>query len=435
MDNNKTPRTYDEAFLFAMGETNPTSNSKKRTRMFADFYDVVPVAVNDEDGNEVDVILSPNHVEKFQTMLAKPIPLTVSRPVQEASPQTMFPTRDTVNSIGEFGAYSSYLSKRRYTLLTKDMTELLNQDWEIKPSQRFIAARALIGSVIIDTENHRGLLILALEVYGRDPDIDSHAEQRSSTGSTRQSTSIPSVGQNDFEIFTMRQTEGSNISIKLILGTHTFNALVTASTRIDNLVDQPECGPNTVNFGVSPQSHLKYKLYLDAESWSDSLALDKKTNLQSIYTHSRLMQLRQLRTRFHKIDTYSASRSSLFHGHLQQPMTVFTYGKSTTSINSGALSSRFLAMLATSVMRDGQDAHLGKTIVENLLTEFNKETKAKHVIQRVLQLFGDNDTIPIIGNTDLNYIAEELATLLASYLSSTNKKSVIPSLADHLKSY
>ncbi|KAI7894744.1 uncharacterized protein EV154DRAFT_548890 [Mucor mucedo] len=126
---------------------------------------------------------------------------------------------------------------------TKDMIELLNQNWEIKPSQHFTATKVLIGSVIIDTENNYGLLILIFGVYGRDPDIDSHAEQRSSTGSTRQTTSVPSVGQNDFEIFTMRQTEGSNISIELILGTHSFNALVIASTRIDNLVDHPECGP------------------------------------------------------------------------------------------------------------------------------------------------------------------------------------------------
>ncbi|KAI7894762.1 uncharacterized protein EV154DRAFT_414677 [Mucor mucedo] len=290
---------------------------------------------------------------------------------------------DTVNSIGEFGAYSSYLSKRYYIDLTKDIIELLNQDWEINPSQRFISATALIGSVIIDTENHRGLLILALEVYGRDPDIDSHAEQRSSTGSTLQSTPVPSVGHNDFEICTMRQTEGSNVSIKLIFGIHSFNALITASARIDSVVHQPECGPNTVHLGVSPNSQLKYNLYLDSESWSDFLALDKKTDLQ-------LMQLRQLRTRFHKLDTYSASRSALFHGYLQQPMTVFAYGKNTTSINSGSLSSRFLTMLATSVMRDGQNAHLGKVNVENLLTEFNKETKAKRVIQRVLELFGDS---------------------------------------------
>lgn len=418
-----------------MGETNRSGHSKKRALMFADFYDVVPVAITDEDGNELDVILSPSHIEQFQTMLAKPTQLTLRRPTQDVSPNNMFRTCDTVNSIGEFGAISQYLTKRHYTELNKDMIETLNQDWEIKPSQRFIAARALVGSIIIDTENHRGLLILALEVYGRDPDIDSHAEQRSSTGSTRQSTSVPSLGHNDFEICTMHQTEGSNISMKLILGTHSFNALVTASTRIDNLVDQPECGPNTVNFVVPPRFHLKYKLYLDSQSWSDSLTLDKKTNLNSIYTHSRLMQLRQLKTRFHKIDTYSSSRSSLFHGYLQQPMTVFTYGKSTTSINSGALSSRLLATLATSVMRDGENARLGKNSVEKLLSEFTKETKAKLVFLRILQLFDDGDIIPIIGNTDLNSLAEELATLLAPYISTANKKSVIPSLADHLKSY
>lgn len=117
-------------------------------------------------------------------------------------------------------------------------------------------------------------------------------------------------------------------------------------------------------------------------------------------------------------------------------MTVFTYGKSTTSINSGALSSRLLATLANSVMRDGENVRLGKNSVEKLLSEFTKETKAnKLVFLRILQLFDDGDIIPIIGNTDLNSLAEELATLLAPYISTANKKSVIPSLADHLKSY
>lgn len=147
------------------------------------------------------------------------------------------------------------------------------------------------------------------------------------------------------------------------------------------------------------------------------------------------MQLRQLKTRFHEIDTYSSSRSLLFHGYLQQPMTVFTYGKGTTSINSGALSSRLLAALATSVMRDGENARLGKTIVEKLLSEFTKETKAKLIFLRVLQLFNNGDNISIIGNTDLNSLAEDLAILLAPYISTANKKSVIPSLTDHLKSY
>ncbi|CAO3614208.1 unnamed protein product [Mucor hiemalis] len=323
-------------------------------------------------------------------MLAKSTSLTLTRPTQDSSPESTFKICTTVNSIGEFGAISQYVKKRQY----KDMIELLNQDWEIKPNQRYIAARALIGSVIIDTENHRGLLILTLEVYGRDPDIDSHAEQRSSNGSTRQSTSVPSLGHNDFEIRTMNQTEGNNTSIKLVLGIYPFNALVTASVRIDNLVDQPECGPNTVNFVMPPQNHLKYKLFLDSQSWSDSLKLDEKTNINSIYTHSRLMQLRQLKSRFHEIDTYSSSRSSLFHGHLQQPVTVFTY-----------------------------------------VSEFKKETKAKLVLTRILQLFDDGDNIPIFGNTQLNGLVEELANMLAPYLSTTNKKSVIPSLTDHLKSY
>ncbi|KAG2226114.1 hypothetical protein INT45_011731 [Circinella minor] len=184
MDNLNPRRTYSQAFLYAMGETNGSDRSKKRALMFADFYDVVPVALRDEDGNEVDLILSPSHIEQLQTMLANPQQLTLTRPAQDVPPADMFPTRDTVHSLGESGRISQYLSKRHYIELDKNITDTLNQDWEIKPSQRFMVARALVGSVIVDTENHRGLLILSLELYGRDPDIDNHAEQRSSVGST-----------------------------------------------------------------------------------------------------------------------------------------------------------------------------------------------------------------------------------------------------------
>lgn len=334
----------------------------------------------------------------------------------------MIQTKDTVHDIGEFGTISSYLAKREYAELNSDMIEILNQDWEIKPTQRFTSARALIGSVIIDTENHRGLLILSLEVYGRDPEIDSHAEQRTSNGSSRKSTSVPTLDQNNFQICTLHQTEGKNVSFKLIFGTHPFNALVTASVRIDNLIDKPECGPNTFNFIVPPDSNTKYKLYIDSQSWSDSLTLDQKTNLCSIYTHSRLMQLRQLQTRFHEIDTYLSSRSALFHGYLQQPVTVFTFCKSSTSNSSGIISSRLLATLATLVIRDGENSLLEKKTVEKLLSELKDQTKVKIIFLRLLELFNDGDSIPIIGNTELNSLAEELASLLASYLSTANKK-------------
>lgn len=262
-----------------MGEMDRNRHSKKRALMFADFYDVAPVALIDEDSNEVDVILSPTRIEQLQTMLNKPQQLTLRRPVQDVPPSNMFPTCDTVHSIGEFGAISQYLLKRNYIEMNKDMTATLNQDWEMKPNQRFMVARALVGSVIIDTENHRGLLVLSLEVYGRDPDIENHAEQRSSVRSTHQSTSVPPLGNNDVWIGTLRQSEGINVSMKLIIGAHSFNALITSSVRIDNLVDQPECGPNTVNFVVPPQSATQLKIFLNAQLWSDSLVFDSNNSL------------------------------------------------------------------------------------------------------------------------------------------------------------
>ncbi|KAI9489924.1 hypothetical protein BDB00DRAFT_931643 [Zychaea mexicana] len=194
--------------------------------MFADFYDVVPVALTDEDGSEVDLILSPSHIEQLQTMLARPQQITLTRPTQELSPVNMFPTRDTVHSLGEKGAISNYLSKRHYIELNKEITETLNQDWEIKPNQCYMVARALSRSVMLDSENHRGLLILSLEVYGRDPEIESHAEQRSTVDSTHLSTLVPSIDCNDFAIGTLHQTEGKNVSVKLILGAYQGPAMV-----------------------------------------------------------------------------------------------------------------------------------------------------------------------------------------------------------------
>lgn len=52
-------------------------------------------------------------------------------------------------------------------------------------------------------------------------------------------------------------------------------------------------------------------------------------------------------------------------------MTVFTHG--TTSINPGALSSRLLATLATSVMRDGENARLEKTTLKNYCPNLSKK--------------------------------------------------------------
>ncbi|KAI9258371.1 hypothetical protein EDC94DRAFT_613571 [Helicostylum pulchrum] len=210
----------------------------------------------------------------------------------------MFRACDTVHTIGEFGTVSQYLSKRQHIELNNDMTATLNQDWEIKPDQRFITARALMGSVIV-------VVYLSLEVYDCDPDIDNHAEQRSSVGFTHQSTLVPSLDSSDFWVGTMHQSEGKNISMKLIPGTYPFNALVTSSTHIDNLVDQPECGPSTVNFVVPQQSNLRYKIYLDSQSWSESLLLDNNSSLSSCSFDSLKHDFMKLVLTLRRIHHYS----------------------------------------------------------------------------------------------------------------------------------
>ncbi|KAI7894759.1 uncharacterized protein EV154DRAFT_478154 [Mucor mucedo] len=127
--------------------------------------------------------------------------------------------------------------------------ELLSRALEFFWNSRDVNYGVFTVNYSVFTSNSIGLIGLLFwtriddSVYDHVHDIDSHAKQRSSTGSTPQSTSVPSLGHNDSVICSMRQIEGSNVSIKLTLGTHSFNALGAASTRIDNLVDHPECGP------------------------------------------------------------------------------------------------------------------------------------------------------------------------------------------------
>lgn len=177
---------------------------------------------------------------------------------------------------------SKYLSKRQYIESNKDMAALLNQYWEIKPKKRYIAARALIGPVIVD-------IVVSLFYHWSCMAVI----QKLITMLISEALLDPRTNQHQcllqamvifILVLCVKRKEKKNISMKPILGTYPFNTLVTSSMRIDNLLDQPECRPNTVNCVVPPQFNSKYKIYLDSQSWSDSLLLESNSNLDSIYS-------------------------------------------------------------------------------------------------------------------------------------------------------
>lgn len=77
---------------------------------------------------------------------------------------------------------------------------------------------------------------------------------------------------------------------------------------------------------------------------------------------------------------------------------------------------------------------LSKNVVVKLLEEATEGGRIESVLLETLSLFGNDGTVPIIGNSTLNIQTESLATVLASYISKANKSAVVPTVLYCLKS-
>ncbi|ORX50247.1 hypothetical protein DM01DRAFT_1100206 [Hesseltinella vesiculosa] len=93
-----------------------------------------------------------------------------------------------------------------------------------------------------------------------------------------------------------------------MIGSLAFDILITGSIRIDGRL-YAECGPtgNTNNFQLDGARN-SCRMFVDDNSWTSAckIAENKMINLDSIHTHSRLIQIRQLKTNFDEIFTCNA---------------------------------------------------------------------------------------------------------------------------------
>jgi hypothetical protein len=255
-----------------------------------------------------------------------------------------------------------------------------------------------------------------------------HRERFNTKKGTPTKTSLPpptKTRYKDVWPLTIQDSEGE----RLLLGTQSFNALVTSSLRLDSK-EPASLGGATSSFQLrDKQDSAATRIYLDKESVNRAFEIVKNKNASFISANDKLDQLRQLRSNFHDGSTYRLCRAAGFltKRHTCNPYTIFTLLDFDQSQSSeGQTASTIFQEIAKDVLSQGSHAVLRLETVTKLRAECSKQGNVGKVFNKIIGCFpSDQQTIPIIGNTILNTELEALAQILSSYICTANKSVVI----------
>ncbi|CAO3669214.1 unnamed protein product [Umbelopsis vinacea] len=311
-----------------------------------------------------------------------------------------------------------YLRSRTHIELTEAITELLDEDWMLYPQLRYVTAKLFSGAIMM--EGTSAILVNCVEPYGRTKATESHYERRL----PGYPSSYPEqMGKYGWIAVKSLVDDGAK---KLVVGTRTCNLPVTSSVRIDHQSDHSvEIGPFMANFQPTPNTSI----YLDSLSVEASRKLLQDDECFRMERGPFLPQLRQLRSKFHTMSTYTMCRSSSSIGSVMQtlPYTIWTlhdYDSNQTTPSQEKIGSRLFQMVASAVIKDGSKAKLKKQDVE-VLMNCVREDIALGVILRSIIMLMEDDFVTIIDNQPLNKRLTELAHLVSGGLQRANKSVMI----------
>ncbi|KAL0073513.1 hypothetical protein F4703DRAFT_1781837 [Phycomyces blakesleeanus] len=148
-----------------------------------------------------------------------------------------------------------------------------------------------------------------MEVYWRILDVESYPKPRNLLARLSSLPSIHGTEHSGIWAKTFYQANKNHTSCKLLIAMNTFNSLVTSSTCID-INTQPGCGHNTHHFMLKVTAENS-RILLDKKSFDEALRIADKPEAKNIDPYYEIGQLRQIRTKFDALLTYSASRASL----------------------------------------------------------------------------------------------------------------------------
>ncbi|KAG1145867.1 hypothetical protein G6F37_006405 [Rhizopus arrhizus] len=309
---------------------------------------------------------------------------------------------------------ASLLKNETYHEMNDLHLKKANSDWLTNQEARYAVSQMFAGCILLD--GTKAILINCIEPYGRKKRINPHYEIYSKDDCN---SSIPDSNCYHKQVCVkLFESDNSN---KLVIGLFSCNLLVTSSCTLSN--NPVICvGPSTNSF--TPSNYTK--IFLHEKSIEAAEKLFNDNGCSQLYPHDTLNQCKQVRSKFYRIETYSACRSSSTFtlGHLYQPYTVWTlydYDSAQTMDSQAKRGSLIFQKIASNVhdsIKNNVDSFIEKKALENYQDDGGELAAT---VKEILKLFGQNERISIIGNKDLDKHLQSIAKTMNSSLTAANQ--------------
>ena len=299
------------------------------------------------------------------------------------------------------------------------MVSWLNEDWLVFPQLRYCLARLLVGSIMV--EGTIAITINTIEPYSRDQFIDAHYERQGLAVS-----SYPTTPEKYglLRICLIPTADG----LKLVIGSRTCSFLVTSSARLDTV--SVNLGPETTHF--VPTSNTR--LFVDSLSLQACESLLKDQSVARVQSMLSMNLLKQVRSKFDKLSTYTMCRASSSIASLPelQPLSIWTLcsvESTNPKISQQKIVSSLFRIVASEVIKFGKKATLKKSDFDEIASEI--QGAMKNPFDGINELFGNSDEIGIISNKVLNRYLTDLAGKISNKQDNEKRiQSIINSIYD-----
>ncbi|KAG0058164.1 hypothetical protein BGZ89_001514, partial [Linnemannia elongata] len=342
-------RAFDDAVLYSCGELHASAGEKRKTLGIVESLGLEPISIKDALGIEQNALAHATVISRLPASSVELRPVTPQKRKldnDETCPNCSPAPAPGLEHLLSSSPYAARLATRSYVELSDEICELLNRDWQFLPHLRYASAVILAGYLLINRK-------------------------------------------------------------RLIIGTKSFDALITSSLRFDKVVE-PCIGASTPSLVLTDASHsLATKVFLDTEHLEIGLKMAESKDTWSISSSDLLYQLRQVKTKFFDASTFYLCRASSFFAdnHPCQPYTIFNLASfDRVHTGNGVAASNLFHTVACDVIQDG--SHQGSISNE---------------LDGILTLYGDDSSLPILGNPVLNKFLKNLASKLSSYIAKANK--------------
>ncbi|KAF9411171.1 hypothetical protein BGZ76_005384, partial [Entomortierella beljakovae] len=418
-------RSFDDAIVHASGDASAPVSVQHRTVIFAEKLSQYPIGIS-IDGKEFDALVPQ---ETFDSFPSKPTLAVVNKPLQELrqSGRTMdnLATTPLIMEIVKKSGYNHVIGTRIYEELSAKTVKMLNRDWARYPQAGLAASQLLAGAILVSVKDMTSVLLNETEAYGRTKMTDCHAEQLGIRKGAPLENSIPSTKDDDYYPGVHPVTITGKDGHRLEIGSFTCDVLITSCTSLDRVDDtRVSVGGETLVFQINQRDTSHVRIFLDKESIRASKKI-MSLPISKITSNMGVDRLRQIRSKFHKTDSYRFLRS---HGPLTksvnfQPFTIFTFANYSSGENGPHAAGVVFYNIGLAVIQLEKNATISKDIINQCVGMCVKNSEFYHTISEIALLFTEDcETIDIIGNKSLDKILRKLADSLSSNISEANQK-------------